>query len=52
MSSEGAASTHYEGFSASPDFLHKLQRLAVEELDARRRGIIADLAALGVEADT
>ena len=52
MSSGGAASTHYEGFSASPDFLHKLQRLAVEELDARRRGIIADLAALGVEADT
>ena len=52
MSSGGAASTHYEGFSASPDFLHKLQRLAVEELDARRRGNIADLAALGVEADT
>jgi hypothetical protein len=51
MSSEGAASTHYEGFSASPDFLRKLQRLAVDELDARRRGIIAELAALGVEAE-
>ena len=51
MSSGGAASTHYEGFSASPDFLRKLQRLAVEELDARRRGIIAELAAFGVEAD-
>jgi hypothetical protein len=51
MSSEGAASTHYEGFSASPDFLGKLQRLAVDELDARRRGIIAELAALGVEAE-
>ena len=32
------------------DFLRKLQRLAVEELDARRRGIIAELAALGVDA--
>ena len=39
------------GFSASPDFLGKLQRLAVEELDARRRAIIAELAALGVEAE-
>jgi len=52
MSSEGAASTHYQGYSVSPDFLRKLQRLAVEELEARRRGIIAELAALGVEAET
>ncbi len=51
MSSEGAASTHYEGFSASPEFLGKLQRLAVEELDARRRAIVAELATLGVEAE-
>jgi hypothetical protein len=51
MSSEGASSTHDSGFSASPDFLGKLQRLAVEELDARRRAIIAELAALGVEAE-
>jgi hypothetical protein len=51
LSSEGAASTHYQGFSASLDFLRRLQRLAVEELDARRTGIIAELAALGVEAD-
>jgi hypothetical protein len=50
MSSEGAASTHYQGYSVSPNFLRKLQRLAVEELDARRRSIIAELAALGVEA--
>jgi hypothetical protein len=35
----------------SPDFLHKLQHLAVEELEARRLGIIRELAALGVEAD-
>ena len=51
MSSEGAASTHYQGYSVRPEFLRKLQRLAVEELDARRRGIIAELAALGVDAE-
>ena len=36
--------------SASPEFLASLQRVAIEELDARRRAIIAELAALGVEA--
>jgi hypothetical protein len=50
MSSEGAASAHYSGFVASPAFLASLQRVAIEELDARRRGIITELAALGVEA--
>jgi hypothetical protein len=50
MSSEGAASAHYSGFVASPEFLASLQRVAIEELDARRRAIIAELAALGVEA--
>ncbi len=51
MSNEGAASTHYKGFSVSQDFLRKLQSLAVAELDDRRRGIVAELASLGVEAD-
>jgi hypothetical protein len=51
LSSEGAASTHYQGFAASVEFLRRLQQLAVEELDGRRRGIIAELAALGVEAE-
>jgi hypothetical protein len=51
MSSEGAASTHYSGFSASPEFLGRLQRLSIEELDARRRSIVAELVSLGVEAD-
>jgi hypothetical protein len=51
MSSEGAASTHYQGYAVSPDFLTKLQRLAIEELNARRHAIIAELAALGVEAE-
>jgi hypothetical protein len=51
MSSEGAASAHYAGFSASTEFLGRLQHLAIEELDRRRRSIIAELAQLGVEAD-
>lgn len=51
MSSEGAASTHYSGFSASPEFLGRLQRLSIEELNARRRSIVAELASLGVEAE-
>ena len=51
MSGEGAASTHYQGYAVSPEFLEKLRRLAVEELDARRHGIIAELAGLGVEAE-
>ena len=51
LSGEGAASSHYSGFSASPEFLSRLQRLAIDELDSKRRGIVAALAALGVEAD-
>jgi hypothetical protein len=51
LSIEGAASTHYSGFSASPEFLGRLQRLSIDELDAKRRGIVAELAELGVEAD-
>jgi hypothetical protein len=51
LSSEGSASTHYQGFSASPEFLRRLQQLAVEELNARRRSIIGELASLGVEAE-
>ncbi len=51
MSSEGAASTHYQGFSASPDFLRRLQRLAVEELNTRKQAIVAELAGLGVDAE-
>ncbi len=49
MSSEGAASTHYAGFSTSADFLARLKRLAIEELDAKRESIVAELKALGVE---
>ena len=49
MSSEGASSTHYAGFSASLEFLERLKRLALEELDAKRRGIVSELKSLGVE---
>ena len=50
ISAEGAASTHYQGFAPSVSFLRKLQELAVEELNTRRRAIVEELAALGVEA--
>lgn len=52
MSNEGASSTHYMGFSASPEFLARLKQLAIEEFNAKRRGIVAQLADLGVEAET
>ena len=51
MSSEGASSTHYMGFSASPEFLARLKQIAIEEFGAKRQAIIAQLAALGVEAE-
>lgn len=51
MSSEGSETSHDRGFAASPEFLERLKRLAIEELDARRRGIVAELTTLGVEAD-
>ncbi len=51
LSAEGAASAHYLGFSASPDFLKRLQHLALEEIDVRRRALLAELAQLGVEAN-
>ena len=50
MSAEGAESTHYRGFSATPAFLARLRQLALEELAARQQAIIGDLAKLGVEA--
>jgi hypothetical protein len=51
LSSEGAASTHYSGFSASPEYLGRLQRLSIDELDTKRRGIIEELGTLGVDAN-
>jgi len=51
MSAEGAESTHYRGFSATPAFLDELKRLALQEIAARRQAIVGELAALGVEAD-
>ncbi len=51
MSAEGAESTHYRGFSATPGFLDQLKRLALEEITARQRTIIGELAELGVESE-
>ncbi len=51
MSAEGAESTHYRGFTATPAFLDQLKRLALEEIGARRKAIVSELAGLGVEAD-
>jgi hypothetical protein len=51
MSSEGAASTRYRGFSATTGFLEQLKLLAIEELGRRRKAIVAELAGLGVEAE-
>jgi len=49
MSSEGSASAHYAGFSASAKFLDRLKRLAIEELDTKRKSIVSELSKLGVE---
>jgi hypothetical protein len=51
MSAEGAESTHYRGFTATLGFLSELKRLALEEITARQRTIIGELAKLGVEAE-
>jgi hypothetical protein len=51
LSGEGAASSHYAGYSASPEFLDRLQRLSIEELNAKRGSLVTELAALGVDAD-
>jgi hypothetical protein len=49
MSSEGASTSHSGGVSVSPAFLEKLRQLALDELRAKREGILTDLAALGVD---
>jgi hypothetical protein len=50
MSSEGASTTHARGIDASESFLGKVKQLAVAELQSRRKGILAELTALGVDA--
>jgi len=51
MSEEGASTTHSRGISASPGFLAQVKQLAVAELQSRQKGILAELAALGVETE-
>jgi hypothetical protein len=49
MSAEGASTTHSRGIDASAAFLTKVKHLAVSELQSRQKGILVDLAALGVD---
>ena len=51
MSAEGAESTHYRGFSATPAFLARLKALALEEMATRQQAILDELAGLAVEAE-
>lgn len=50
MSSEGASTTHARGIDVSESFLGKVKQLAIAELQSRRKGILAELTALGVDA--
>jgi hypothetical protein len=51
MSIEGASTAHSHGVNVSTGFLEGLKKAAIEELRARRQKVLADLAALGVEAE-
>lgn len=51
LSEEGADSTHYQGYAVGGGFLARLKALALEELGAKRAGIEADLAGMGVETE-
>lgn len=51
MSEQGASSTHYRGLDVSASFLESLKKLAITELHDKRGQIIAELAALGVDAN-
>ncbi len=49
MSAEGESTTHSRGTAVTEAFLGKLKELAVMELRARRKLVMGDLAALGVD---
>jgi hypothetical protein len=49
MSEEGSSTTHSRGIGASPGFLAQVKQLAVAELQSHQQGILAELAALGVD---
>jgi hypothetical protein len=49
MSSEGASTSHSRGIDVTTGFLERLKQLALEELQAKRQAVLAELAALGVE---
>ena len=51
MSEEGASTSHSRGIGVSPEFLAQVKRIAVAELQSRQQGILAELAALGVDTE-
>src|ERR1700733_7624653 len=51
MSAEGAPTSHSRGIDVAPSFLASLKRLALEELQAKRQRLLAELAELGVETE-
>lgn len=49
MSDEGASTSHSRGIGVSAGFLTEVKQLAVAELQARQKTILAELTALGVD---
>jgi hypothetical protein len=49
MSAEGASTSHSRGTEVSGGFLASLKELAVAELQSRRKVVLKELAALGVD---
>jgi len=51
MSQEGPSTSHAQGVGVSEGFLQRLKQLALEELQAKQSKILAELEALGVDAN-
>jgi hypothetical protein len=49
MSEEGASTTHARGIGVAPGFLAQVKQLAVAELQSQQKGILTELAKLGVD---
>lgn len=49
MSQEGSSKAHSQGIGVSSGFLDQVKRLAINELQARRQSIMAELTELGVD---
>jgi hypothetical protein len=49
LSAEGTSTAHSQGIDVTAEFLEKLKRLALEELQVKQQRVIAELTKLGVE---